>query len=134
MEAISTFGENRFTTVKTFWEHSRYRSGWPSTKMPAGTTASQSARAWPMHVELASRIARRRHHAALVRFTTNPNGLAFECRIEELFHRREKRVHIEVEYGPHVMWLYRRITTPLMAVIVLVLAAGACVGQLQPCS
>src|SRR5579863_7123457 len=36
MEAISTCGENAFNTLKTFSEHSRYRSGCPSTKMACG--------------------------------------------------------------------------------------------------
>src|ERR1700688_2051637 len=36
MEAISTCGENELKTLKTFSEHSRYRSGCPSTKIACG--------------------------------------------------------------------------------------------------
>src|SRR6185369_8927453 len=54
-----------------------------------------------VHAELARRIRCRRHHAPLVGFPTHYHRFALERRIEQLFHRDEERVHVEVEITSH---------------------------------
>ena len=50
-----------------------------------------------MHAEFAGLIRRSRHHAALVPLAANDYGLAFQRRIEQLFHRDKKCVHIHMK-------------------------------------
>src|SRR5579871_1157110 len=52
--------------------------------------------------ELACRIRRRRHYAALVRLAADNHRLAFERWIVQLFHGDEERVHVDVEVGSHL--------------------------------
>ena len=54
-----------------------------------------------MDAELARRIGRRGDHAALVRTAAHHHGLAFQGRVEQLFHRHEEGVHVDVEVGAH---------------------------------
>ena len=52
-----------------------------------------------MHAELARRVGGGGDHAALIRTASDHHRLAFERGIEQLFHRHEERVHVEVEVG-----------------------------------
>ena len=50
-----------------------------------------------MHAEFAGLIRGRRNHATLVALAAYDHGLSFHRRVEQLFHRNEERVHIDVE-------------------------------------
>ena len=53
-----------------------------------------------VNAELAGFVGGRGDHAALVALAAHHDGFAFERGIEQLFHRHEKRVHVDMEYGP----------------------------------
>src|SRR5947209_13638007 len=68
-----------------------------------------------MHAELARFIRRGRDHAALVPLPANHHGLAFERRIEQLFHGDEECVHIHVKddsaCGGHLLKIHQTAVT-----------------------
>ena len=52
-----------------------------------------------MHAKFACGVRCRRDNAAFVALPSHDYGLAFERRVEELFHGDEEGVHIDVENG-----------------------------------
>ena len=60
-----------------------------------------------MHAELPRRIGRRRDHPALVRPSADHDRLAFQRRVEQLFHGHEERVHVDMEVSLHSIPVFR---------------------------
>src|SRR5580698_2050444 len=53
-----------------------------------------------MYAEFARFVRGRRDHPALIAFAAHYNSFALQGRVEELFHRHEKRVHVDMEDNP----------------------------------
>ena len=64
------------------------------TKLGGGTQGHSR-----MHTKLASFIRCGSHNSPLVALSSNDDSLAFERRIEQLFHGDEESIHVDVEDG-----------------------------------